>query len=189
MRKMILSFAALIFSTGAAYASPKPVDQVDLQKYIGRWYQLAAIPASFQKDCVANTIAEYSPASNNRIRVLNSCMTKDGTIQKANGRARVNPDYDHPAKLEVTFVKLYKWLWAFAGDYWIIDLGSDYEYAVIGHPEYDYGWVLSRTPSLSTSKLRTIERNLKAQGYNTCDFVMSVTDEQKPKADARLCDI
>ena len=63
------------------------------------------------------------------------------------------------AKLEVTF------FWPFWGDYWIIDLGANYEYAVVGHPGRDYLWILSRTPTMEDSVYEGILQRLQAKGY------------------------
>lgn len=186
---LILSAIVLVSFSSFAYAAPTPVEQVDLARYAGRWYQIAAIPASFQKDCVSDTTAEYSPAEKGLLKVVNSCKTKDGAIEVAEGRARMNPEFKKSSQLQVTFVKFFKWIWAAAGDYWVVDLGSNYEYSVVGHPDYKYGWILSRTPSLSSAQLQSIERKLKAEGYDTCAFVMSETETQKPKGGSRLCDI
>jgi len=74
------------------------------------------------------------------------------------------------AKLKVSFFSLLG-LWLFPGDYWIIDLGPDYQYAVVGHPSRKYGWILSRTPTVDSSTLAGIVNLLEAQGYNFADFV------------------
>lgn len=174
----------------AAHASPEPIEHVDLSRYLGRWHQIASIPAFFQRDCALQTTADYSAGDNGEIKVINSCKTADGSLKTAEGRARINPRYDRPSQLQVTFVRIFgKWIWPLAGDYWIIDLGGDYEYSVVGHPEYKYGWILSRTPSLPLDTLRGIEQRLKRSGYNTCDFILSETETQKPRPGSRLCDL
>jgi apolipoprotein D and lipocalin family protein len=91
----------------------------------------------------------------------------DGPEKVARGRARV-VDRSSNAKLEVSFFR------PFWGDYWIIDLGQSYEYAVVGHPGRDYLWILSRTPTMDAGVYESIARRLAAQGYETTRLVRTV---------------
>lgn len=138
----------------------RTVEHVDLERYLGTWYEIAAYPQRFQKDCTATT-ATYSQAADGEIRVLNRCRKKtlDGKLDEAEGRARV-ADATTGAKLEVSFFG------PFWGDYWIIDLGAEYEYAVVGHPTREYLWILSRTPTLPAATYDGIIERLVAQGYD-----------------------
>jgi apolipoprotein D and lipocalin family protein len=137
------------------------VAHVDLQRYLGTWYEIASFPQRFQRGCVAST-ATYAMRDDGQIDVLNRCRkdSLDGPVREARGRARV-VDRASGAKLEVSFFR------PFWGDYWIVDLGSDYEYAVIGHPSRDYLWILSRSTTLSGDLYDAIVRRLDAQGYET----------------------
>lgn len=151
------------------------VSSVDLEKYVGKWHEIALIPNRFQRQCVANTTAEYTNLGEGMIRVDNSCKQSDGSTSAIEGRARVVDPLTR-AKLEVTFVKLFTWIFLFGGDYWVIQLDQDYGYAVVGHPERKFGWILARTPSLPPETLKKISTNLIAQGYDTCAFAMSPQD-------------
>lgn len=174
-QKSILSiyvFLAFLGLTSTAAAAPalKTVDQVDLVRYQGLWYEVASIPASFQKKCVGNVTAEYKILPSGLVEVINSCELASGEKNIAEGRAKVtNPEQN--SKLKVTFVKLVKWIFAFGGDYWIIDLDENYNYVVVGHPERTFGWILSRTPTLPDETLRGIQSRLEEKGYNSCDFM------------------
>lgn len=183
------SFALLgCVSTLQVQAQVQTVPYVDLQRYLGEWYEIAAIPQSFQKQCVSNTRAEYSEAENNSIKVVNSCATKDGDVSSAEGRARV-VDTTSSAKLRVTFVNILgRWIYLFGGDYWIIDLQPEYEYAVVGHPDRTYGWILSRTPSIDHDVLDEIGRNLMKNGYDLCEFRMTQQDGGYRGDSVRVCD-
>ena len=86
------------------------------------------------------------------------------------GRAWI-PNPDEPAKLKVSFVR-FLGFWLFPGAYWVIDLAEDYSYAVVGHPTYRYGWILSRTPTLPPETLLGITERLEAQGYDFKAFRM-----------------
>lgn len=136
------------------------VEQVDLQRYLGTWYEIASYPQRFQKGCTGTT-ATYSLRDDGEIDVLNRCRkgALDGPEDVAQGRARVT-DLATSAKLEVSFFG------PFWGDYWIIDLGPAYEYAVVGHPGRDYLWILSRTPTLEPAVYEGILRRIEAQGYD-----------------------
>ena len=149
------------------------VPSVDLNQYLGKWYEIAAIPQSFQKNCVGNTTAEYSIAEDELIKVINSCDKAGGNREIAEGRAKV-VDATTNAKLRVTFVHFIFWIFKFGGDYWIIDLAADYSYAVVGHPDRTYAWILSRTPAMEVEQLKSIEMKIKSLGYDTCQILTSV---------------
>lgn len=171
MRKyFLLTLSCLFLLSSPASAEVEVVPHVDLTRYIGKWFEIAAIPQSFQRNCIANVTAEYAILNNQRIRVLNSCDQNDGSRKVAEGRAKV-VDSSTNAKLKVTFVKIIDWIFIFGGDYWIIDLETNYRYAVVGHPTRKYGWILARDPALPIQELQVIAERLKGQGYNTCDFI------------------
>lgn len=151
--------------------SPITVDSVNLNKYIGLWYEIAKIPNRFQKDCARNTTATYKLRDDGKIEVINKCIEEDGDTNVAEGIAKV-VDTATNAKLEVSFVRIlgFQLFW---GDYWIIGLDNDYKYAVVGTPSRKYGWILSRTPKLSSENIDKIFDILKKQGYDPNDFVMT----------------
>ncbi len=144
------------------------VSHVDLSKYVGKWYEIAKIPNSFQKQCKSGTTAFYKLRDDGNIDVINSCYDEDGELDKSEGLAKV-VDTVSNAKLEVSFVSILG-IHLFWGDYWIIGLDKDYQYAVVGTPNRKYGWILSRTPKLSEDTLKEIFGILKDQGYNPKDF-------------------
>jgi len=141
------------------------VERVELGRYLGTWYEIASFPQRFQRGCTA-TAATYALRDDGRIDVLNSCRKEslDGELATARGLARV-VDRVTNARLEVSFFR------PFWGDYWIIDLGRDYEYAVVGHPSRDYLWILSRTPTLPEATYQGILERLQARGYETSRLV------------------
>ena len=147
---------------------PSVVGSVNVERYMGLWYAVASIPTTFERACVQGTTAEYQLLPNGRIEVTNTCFREDGSPFRAVGRAWV-PDSADPAKLKVSFVG-FLGLWLFPGDYWILDLDSEYQFAVVGHPQRKYGWILSRTPTLPEETLDGIFDRLDAQGYQRTDF-------------------
>jgi len=118
------------------------VPGVDLTRYAGKWYEIAKYPNRFQRGCVGAT-AEYTLSDDGtRVDVVNRCRDTDsGKERSVRGKARV-VDPATNAKLSVTF------FWPFSGDYWILALGAEYEYAVVGTPDRNYLWFLARTPSI-----------------------------------------
>jgi len=158
-------------------SEPVTVEYVNLDKYAGLWYEIARIPNRFQKDCTGNTTAQYSIREDGMIDVVNSCIQADGSADSAKGIARI-VDTKSNAKLEVSFVR-FLGINLFWGDYWIIGLDENYQYAVVGHPERKYGWILSRTPALSENQLDKIFSMLKLQGYNPDKFVMTKQNQEE----------
>jgi len=159
----VVSLALLLSSSAVpsgASAELAVVPGVDIDRYLGTWYEIARYPNRFQKECVAVT-AEYSLRPDGKIKVVNACRKKtlDGKLKKIEGKAWV-ADKATNAKLKVQF------FWPFRGAYWIIDLGQEYEYAVVGHPKRKYLWILSRTPDMASERYEAIVERLVKQGYD-----------------------
>jgi apolipoprotein D and lipocalin family protein len=138
------------------------VPKVDLKRYLGKWYEIARLPARFQEGCDEST-ATYALNENGSISVLNECV-KNGKPKKAKANAKV-VDKTSEAKLKVTF------FWPFAGDYWILDLGKDYEYAVVGTPSRKYLWMLSRTPKMDEKLYSQLVESAKSKGFNVDNLI------------------
>lgn len=156
---------ACAIDTTAPMPLLRVVSSVDLQKYTGVWYEIARYPHRFQKDCYGST-ATYTLRDDGKIQVLNECRKggPDGERITAEGTARV-VDNATNAKLKVSF------LWPFSGDYWIIDLGEQYEFAVIGHPKRKYLWILSRTKEMKDDVYTGILERLEKQQYDTIKLI------------------
>ena len=137
------------------------VEKVNLVRYLGKWYEIARLEQFFEKGCVGAT-ADYSLADDGKIKVLNTCHMKscDGKIKVANGIARV-VDTLNNSKLKVSF------FWPFEGDYWIMKLGQDYEYAVVGSPDRKSMWILSRTPQITDALFAEIKTEFAAKDFDT----------------------
>lgn len=136
------------------------VPYVDLEKYAGKWYEIASFPQRFQKGCTCTT-AEYTLTDKGYVVVENRC-NKDSINGKQSyikGKAFVVENSGN-AKLKVQF------FWPFRGKYWIIDLAEDYSYAVVGHPNKKYLWILSRTPVMQEIVYQQIISRLKEKGFD-----------------------
>jgi apolipoprotein D and lipocalin family protein len=161
-----------IFSQGKDLSPLKTVSQVDLNKYVGLWYEIAKIPNSFQEQCAYGTTAEYKLLEDGNIQVINKCYTKDDEEDIAEGLAKVVIKQTN-SKLKVSFFSILGFR-PFWGDYWIIGLDDNYQWAVVGSPHRKYGWILSRTPTLPDETMNKIFSILKDQYYNPDEFEMTL---------------
>lgn len=142
MKKEILATSVLLGLTALALqARNKPLETVkyvELKKYLGTWFEIAAIPQIFEKGCIC-TSATYGLGADGTLIVKNRCI-KNNKLQITEGKAFIADSTN--AKLNVQF------FWPFKAKYWIIDLAKDYSYAVVGHPDRKSLWILSRRPTL-----------------------------------------
>ncbi|MBA4320042.1 MAG: hypothetical protein C0412_16700 [Flavobacterium sp.] len=165
----MISFA-LLFGCGTAnYAPLETVDKVDVQRYLGKWYEIANLPNSFQKGCNCTT-AEYTLIDSETIRVINRCNkdSVNGEIDEAKGKAFVVENSGN-AKLRVQF------FWPFRGDYWILELDKEkYSYAVVGEPSRKYLWILAREPKMDETTYNMLVERCRQKGFD-------VTKLQKTK--------
>lgn len=162
----LLGTALVWFATPARAGSgnTKPlqvVPSVDLNRYMGQWYEIARLPNRFQRDCVSNTTATYTLRPDGKITVLNQCRTAEGRLKSAKGTARVANPNGPNSKLKVTF------FWPFAGNYWIIGLDPEYRWALVGEPDRKYLWILSREPEMDEALFDRIVASAREQGYET----------------------
>lgn len=156
-------------ATVHAPAPPKPtIESVDLTRYMGTWYEIAAYPNRFERNCRC-TFADYT-LDEKRVRVTNSCIR--GNSQRPStvkGKAFPVPGSNN-TKLRVQF------FWPFRGDYWILYLDPDYQYTLVGSPDHEYLWILARTRSLGEPELLKLKGVAKDLGYDPDKLVM--TDQQ-----------
>jgi apolipoprotein D and lipocalin family protein len=150
-------------SAGMLMAASEPrletVQHVDLNRYAGRWYEIARYPNKFEMKCAGDVTAEYVTKGNGDMRVINTCAARDGRVVRSVGTAKI-ADASTNAKLKVAF------FWPFYGKYWVLDVGDKYDYAVVGEPGRDYLWILSRTPAMPDAVYEKILNRLPARGYD-----------------------
>lgn len=140
-------------------AIPQPDKPVDLQKYLGRWYEIARYEQGFQKGCEGVT-ADYSLRADGSIDVLNRCRKPDGKSSEARGRAKV-VDGDTNAKLKVSFFG------PFYGDYWVLDHADDYSWSIVGEPSGRYLWILDREATPADAEVGKLIDRARELGYDT----------------------
>lgn len=161
MKKIIPFFILLasIMSCSPKLALPT-VDNVDIDQYQGKWYEIARLPNSFEKGLSCVT-AEYTIKKNGKINVLNKgYFSKKNKWKSSKGTAWV-PNAAISGQLKVSF------FWPFAGDYYIIALADDYSYALVGAPDRNYLWVLSRSKTLDETIFEQLVQIAKNQDFDT----------------------
>lgn len=153
-----------VFAFGCYEAEPLPVAQgVDLERLGGRWYEIAKLPRHSQQDCSRTTVT-YDRRSQDEFRMLTECETASESSGVARAEARlVLPDRAEPAKLALDF-GFYK------GEHWIVDVGPEHEYVVVGHPTRQFLWILSRQPSLAQHTLAEVVERARALDFPTDDL-------------------
>jgi len=162
--KTLLTWIVGLGISGTSMAAgifPNVVSELDLNQYLGRWYEVASTKPGFQRDCVCVT-ADYSLVDAETVKVVNSCRKAEpaGALNQVEGQALTT---DNPAKLNVSFG-------GFSlpfSNYWVVGLADDYRYAVVSTALRNPIWILSRSPELAAEDLDTIYQNLEADGFNT----------------------
>lgn len=150
--------APLAWLLVACQSEPLDVAQVELARMQGKWFEIASLPRASQANCFGTT-ADYRLKSPTELLIVNECHdgSLQGPVKRVAARA-VATDPAVPAKLSLDFGFAY-------GDYWLLDVDSDYAYAVVGHPSRDYLWVLSREPQLPRTTLDDLLAHAQAEGF------------------------
>lgn len=141
---------------------------VDINKYCGKWYEVAAYPQKFQQGCTCTT-AEYTSTGKDYLLVENRCVKNsiNGKVSSVKGKAFVKKNTGN-AQLSVQF------FWPFKAKYWIIELANDYSYSVVSHPNRKYLWILSRTPKMEAQVYKELIGRLKTKGFETAKLQLTV---------------
>lgn len=159
---LILSFLFILSCTksNSQMIDKTTVKELDLNRYLGTWYEIARFPHSFEKNLVGVT-ATYSLREDGKIKVLNQGYknTLDGELSVAEGKAKI-PDKLQPGKLKVSF------FWIFYGDYNVLELEENYQYVMIGSSTPKFFWILSSTPQLDAGTYEMLLEKARKRGYN-----------------------
>lgn len=149
----------------------KSVSALDLNLYLGKWYEVARFPNSFEKNCV-NVTAEYKLRDDGKISVLNSCYDAKnpkklriakGVAEKLNEKAGVFAVNFAPFPLPKG-----------EGNYHVIWVANDYSRAIVGEPKGKYLWFLSRDKFIKSEDLNQMKEIAKANSYDL-NFLEIVT--------------
>lgn len=173
-KRMLALAAGLLLVAAAAQAASgndatpalAPVSSLDLQRYLGNWYEIARYPNRFQKQCAGFVTAQYSLLPDGNVQVLNRCRRDDGSVDEALGVARRTGGSDS-ARLKVRFAPAWlsflPFVWA---DYWVVDLDPGYQWAAVSEPGREYLWILSRTPAMQPQAYQALLERLERQGFD-----------------------
>jgi apolipoprotein D and lipocalin family protein len=149
----------------------RTIASLDVNRYLGTWYEIAKFPNRFQKQCAGDTSAAYGLREDGRLRVVNRCRKADGSEDTIEGVAR-QVDGPTSPKLEVRFapaiLSFIPWVW---GDYWVIDLDEDYRLSAVSEPSRKYLWILARTRQVDPVAYAALLARLEAQGLDTSKLV------------------
>ena len=176
MRTPLLTFLSFPLLLGGCHffgGDNPPLDvvpSVDLERYAGKWYEIASVPVPQQRGCSCTT-AEYTLLEDGSVRVVNTCRKggAGGEVESVDGTAFAVPNSNN-AKLKVQF------FWPFRGDYWILELDPDYRSALVGTPNRKYFWILSRTPSMDETLLSDLLATAAERGFDTTRVQRTVQD-------------
>ena len=157
-----------------AYAQTKPlqtVERVELDKYLGVWYEVARKPLYFQNKCDRDVTATYTLNENGNVVVDNRCYTKEGKLTQSIGEAFIqNAPFN--SKLKVSFLpEAIRWLPFGRGDYWVLKLDENYQTVLVGEPRRKYMWVLSRSPQPDQAVVNEYLEYAKSLGYDLGDVI------------------
>lgn len=142
------------------------VKELNVQKYLGTWYEIARFDHRFERGLVGVT-AEYSMRDDGKIKVLNSGYKNslDGELSQAVGKAKIPDPINDPAKLKVSFFLF------FYGDYYVMELDKNYQWALIGSSSDKYLWILSRKPQMETELYNDLLDKLQKRGYDVSKLI------------------
>lgn len=151
---------------GANKIDNSTVKEIDLNRYMGRWYEIARFDHFFERGLVG-CIAEYSFRDDGLIKVVNTGYKRsfDGKFKESVGKARVK-DSGIPGQLEVSFFL------NFYGDYYVLELAPDYSYVLVGSSSDDFLWILSRTPKMKKEDLDFLLMRAQQRGYDISKLIM-----------------
>jgi len=142
----------------------RSVPALDLQRYLGLWYEIGRLPLRFEDDAATDVTAEYSLREDGTVRVDNRCLDEHGEPTQALGQAI--PDATHPGRLRVTFLpEGLRWIPFTRADYWVLKIDPEYRHSLVGTPDRRYLWLLSRTPQLDPATREAYLAEARAQGY------------------------
>lgn len=177
MKIFTLVFIAIIGFTNYLPAETKDmkdvesVEYVDVNKYMGTWYEYARIPNRFQNKCEGNVTANYTLLPGGKVRVINECLETDGNTDKAKGTAKI-VNTETNSQLKVSFFSIFG-INLFWGNYWVLYVDEEYKVAVVGEPGRKYGWILTRDIEPDSEKLKEAYNAIENNGYDADKFIQT----------------
>ncbi|WP_324645589.1 lipocalin family protein [Acinetobacter sp. MD2] len=175
---LFVFFVALQSHAHAQDKSMLTVAEVQLDRYLGVWYEIARKPMYFENKCVKNVTASYTLNENGNVVVENRCDGEDHQVYRAIGEAFVvNPPAN--TKFKVSFLpEVLRWMPIGRGDYWVLKLDDQYQTVLVGEPSRQYLWILARTPQISAETLNEYLCFAQRLGYQTDDLIRTQQNEK-----------
>ncbi|MDA3929794.1 MAG: lipocalin family protein [Prolixibacteraceae bacterium] len=171
MGKNIVYLFVLLFCINSTNGQNKMIDktivkELDIDRYLGQWYEISRFDHKFERGLVGVT-ATYSYRKDGKLKVVNSGYkeTLNGQKSEAIGKAKI-PNLNEPSKLKVSF------FWFFYGDYYVLDLDENYQWAIIGSSSDNYLWILSRTPQIDEELYHNLLKKLTIRGYDITKLIL-----------------
>lgn len=161
----------------------RSVPQLDLERYLGLWYEIGRLPLRFEEEGARDVTAHYSLGEDGTVRVDNRCLDAKGRPAQALGQAV--PDAEHPGRLRVSFLPtVLRWIPGTRADYWVLRIDADYQHALVGTPDRKHLWLLAREPRLDSAVEEEMLEEAVRQGYALSGWIRPeqsggrVTDER-----------
>lgn len=152
-------------------SEPATVPSLDLNRYLGVWYEICRLPMRYEKPDYTDITATYTLADDGNVRVRNRALDGDGEIEESIGEA-TPVEGSGNAKLEVTFLpEGLRWIPFTKGDYWVLRVDPQYRTALVGDPERKYLWLLHRDPRIDPALREDFLSTARAQGYDLTDLI------------------
>ena len=163
MKTICLALVAALSLFGGSMPN-KTVDKVDLQRFSGTWYSLASIPTMFDRGS-RETTTHYTLNQDKYYNVVTTCKKEDNSIRTVTSKIFPN-EGSKVSEMKAQFI------WPIKVDYWLIDLAPDYSWAVVGHPDHKFLFIMSRKPQMEKRLYEEIVARCKAMGYPTNELVL-----------------
>jgi apolipoprotein D and lipocalin family protein len=166
MKKILLIISSImLFGSVHSQKAPSVVSEVDLKRYQGFWYEIARLPNYFERKLKC-TSATYTLRDDGKITVLNQghYISDPQKTSSITGVAWI-PDKNAPAKLKVQF------FWPFSGNYWILDLDSNYKWVLVGDPSMKYLWILAREKKMDDKIYTMLLQKAIDNGYDITSII------------------
>lgn len=164
VRRLMLPLMLLVSTPAFSQPPLQVVPNLDLARYAGTWHEIARLPMYFERKCVRDITATYTPREDGTFTVRNACVKADGETMASEGVARIAGG--DRAKLQVRFapgwLSALPFVWA---DYWVIAVDADYRWAIVGEPGRKYLWILSREPALDAQTFEDLKGRARMHGY------------------------
>jgi apolipoprotein D and lipocalin family protein len=150
----------------------KSMKDFDLNRYLGRWYEIARLPMLFNPHCKTDIYSTYTLESDSKIKVDNQCLQTDGKTIHVIGTAVY--DKEMPSKLEVSFLPAWaNWLSFGKLKYSFSVIDTDYKTALTGGADHKYLWILSRTPQIDPATYKAYIEEAQSQGFDTSKLIVN----------------